>query len=217
EFYRMAPEGVSIHTARMRLVEAIPEELMEMEKYSEKAARELMDADVNILVYGCTTGSLIGGLDFDLKLAGRLESISRLPVVATATAVVEALRELKIKKIIVATPYIDSLNVKEKEFLEGRGFKVINIKGLNIRRNTEIGRQNPITAYKLVREIFTQEAEGIFVSCTNFRTIEVIELVEKDFGRPVVTSNQATMWATLRKLGIHESITGYGKLLREHL
>jgi maleate isomerase len=190
---------------------------MEMERYSEEAARELMDADVNILVYGCTTGSLIGGLGFDLKLAGKLESLSGLPVVTTARAVIEALERLKVSNIVVATPYIDSLNIKEKEFLEGNGFKILKIKGLNIRRNTDIGRQDPTVAYRLVKEVFIQEAEAVFISCTNFRTIEVIDALEKDLKKPVVTSNQATMWATLRKLGISESIDGYGKLLKEYL
>jgi len=217
EFYRLAPKGLSIHTARMHLVEATPEELMEMERYSEEAARELMDADVNILVYGCTTGSLIGGLGFDLKLTGKLESLSGLPVVTTARAVIEALERLKASSIVVATPYIDSLNIKEKEFLEGNGFKILKIKGLNIRRNTDIGRQNPTVAYRLVKEVFIQEAEAVFISCTNFRTIEVIDILERDLKKPVVTSNQATMWATLRKLGISESIDGYGKLLKEYL
>jgi maleate isomerase len=217
EFYRLAPEGVSIHTARMHLVEATPEELMEMERYSEEAARELMDAGINILVYGCTTGSLIGGLGFDLKLISKLESLSGLPVVATARAVIEALERLKVSNIVVATPYIDSLNIKEREFLEGNGFKVLKIRGLNIRRNLDIGRQDPTVAYRLVKEVFIQEAEAVFISCTNFRTIEVIDILERELKRPVVTSNQATMWATLKKLGISESIDGYGKLLKEYL
>jgi len=217
EFCRMAPEGVSVHAARMRLTEVTPEALLEMGRRSEEAARELADAEVDVIVYGCTTGSLIGGPDFDLELARRLEAVCRLPVVTAATAVAEALRELGVRNVAVATPYTDDLNLREKVFLEGKGFRVAGMRGLGIVRNAEIGRLHPSVAYELARGAFTPEAEGVFISCTNFRAIEVIDPLEKDLGRPVVTSNQASMWAALRRLRVSERIPGYGKLLREHL
>jgi len=71
-------------------------------------------------------------------------------------------------------------------------------------------------AYRLAREVYNSNsgADGVFISCTNFRNIEIIENLERDLSKPVVTSIQATVWAALRKVGIHESIGGYGKLLR---
>ena len=73
--------------------------------------------------------------------------------------------------------------------------------------------QEPNVAYKLARIVDSPEAQGVLISCTNFRTLEIIEKLEMDLMKPVVTSVQATVWAALRKIGIGESISGWGKLL----
>ena len=213
ELYRLAPEGVSIHTSRIPLREVTRESLLEMEKHSLRAARELLDADVDIILYGCTSGSLIGGPGFDKAIANKIREATNKPVVTTATAVVEALRRVGAKRIIVATPYIDEVNEEEKRFLEYHGFEVVKIKGLNIRSNLEIGRLSPWEIYRFAKSIFEKEIDALFISCTNLRTMEIIELLEKDLGVPVITSNQASMWSVLRRIGIRDEIRGYGKLL----
>jgi maleate isomerase len=117
----------------------------------------------------------------------------------------------------VATPYIKELNTLEKNFLEAHGFDVLQIRGLSLVRNLDIGKELPSTAYRLAHEVFKTEADAIFISCTNLRTIEIIKALEADLGRPVVTSNQASMWKSLRTGGIREKIPGYGLLLEEHM
>ncbi len=217
EFWRMAPEGVSIHTARMRLSAVTVEELVEMEKDAVRAAQLLATADVDILVYGCTTGSLVKGLGYDREITEKLEKATGIKAIATATAVLEALEELGARRVALATPYIEEVNRKEVEFLESQGYEVVDLKYLGIRENTTIGRQTPQTAYRLARSLDTSRADVVFISCTNFRTIEVVDLLEKDLGLPVFSSNTATMWLTLREMGIREHLRGYGKLLEEHL
>jgi maleate isomerase len=61
-----------------------------------------------------------------------------------------------------------------------------------------------------------KENEAIFISCTNFRTIEIIQELEEATGKPVISSNQATLWYALRKLGLKDSIKGYGQLLEQY-
>jgi maleate isomerase len=217
EFWRMVPEGVSVHVARMRLTEHTVEGNIEMEKDSVKAAKDLVTANVNVIVYGCTSGSFIGGPKWEEDLTQRLQRETCLPVVTTSRAVVNALRTFNAEKIVVATPYPEEINQKEHEFLEALGFKVLRMKGLNIVENIKVGQQTPDVAYKLAKEAFTEEADAIFISCTNFRTIDIIDLLEEDLCKPVVTSTQASMWAALKELKIKKSFTKYGKLLREYL
>lgn len=109
------------------------------------------------------------------------------------------------------------MNEREKEFLEANGIEVLRIKGLGIVKNTEIGRQEPWVAYKLALEVYTPEADGLFISCTNFRTIEIIDKLEVELGVPVVTSNQATMWYALKTMKVKEKYDMYGTLLKEKL
>ncbi|WP_456394453.1 maleate cis-trans isomerase family protein [Thermococcus sp.] len=217
EFWTMAPKGVSVHTARMNLRDVTEKALIEMESYAKAAAKRLADAEVDIIMYGCTSGSLVKGRGYDKKISQELERHSGIRAVTTSTAVLEALKELGISKVAVATPYIGAVNAKEKQFLEENGIDVLRMEGLGIVRNTEIGKQEPWVAYNLAKSVYSSEADGIFISCTNFRTIEVIDFLEIDLGVPVITSNQASMWFVLRNLGIKEKYKKYGTLMKEHL
>jgi len=76
-----------------------------------------------------------------------------------------------------------------------------------------IGRLPPEAAYETGLSVDGKENEAIFISCTNFRTIEIIQRLEGETGKPIVSSNQATMWLALRKLGLKDSIRGFGRLL----
>ncbi|MEM0472940.1 MAG: aspartate/glutamate racemase family protein [Sulfolobales archaeon] len=214
ELYRAIPQGVSIHTSRIPLREVTVESLLEMEKHSLRASQELVDADVDLILYGCTSGSLVGGPGFDKTIASKIYEATGKPVVATATAVIEALETLGVKRVVVATPYIDEINDAEKRFLEAHGLEVLLIKGMGVKRNTDIGRISPYEVYRFARSLYREGAEGLFISCTNLRTFEVIEPLERDLGIPVVTSNQASLWASLRRLGIGERIEGLGRLLK---
>jgi len=213
EFRSWLPDGVSLHVARVRLRRVNVEELSRMEKYVDLAADTLADAGVDVIAYGCTTGSLVGGVGYDERIAGRIERITGVRAIATATAVVEALRHLGVNNVAVATPYIEEVNRKEEEFLRGNGFNVVSMVGLGIEDNIEIGRQSPEVAYRLGRSSFHRDADGLFISCTNFRTFEILEALELDLGKPVISSNSSTLWAILRELGVGEPVLGLGELL----
>ena len=85
----------------------------------------------------------------------------------------------------------------------------------NQRRNDlVVGRLGPDTAYDLALTVNRPEADAIALSCTNWQTMDAIERIERDTGKPVVSTTQATIWAALRAIGCNEAIGGYGKLLR---
>ena len=216
EFWKMAPKGVSIHTARVRLAKVEVEELRRMAEESVKAALDLATAKVDIIVYGCTTGSLLEGPEWERNLRESMEKATQTKTITTAEAVIKALKKLDVKKVAVATPYIEELNEREKKFLEAYGIKVASIKGLNIVENTEIGKQPPWIAYRLALSVIEEnrDIDGLFISCTNFRTLEIINPLEEKLKVPVISSNIASMWLALRTLGIRDSIN-YGTLLRE--
>ncbi len=215
ELHSALPEGVSLHTSRMPLRNVNEEELVKMSALAVESARLLRDANVDIILYGCTSGSFIGGKDFEKELEGKIEDAVNIPVVTTSTAVIEALKILDARDILVITPYTDEINLREKDFLEVNDFEVLDIRGLGIEENTKIGRLEPYEAYRLAKATFIDEADAIFISCTNFRTFEIIEMLEDDLGIPVVTSNQASLWLTLRELDIMEKIPGLGRLFTE--
>lgn len=212
ELYQMTPKGVSVHFARMRQKEDTVEEIQKMAQDVPRAAAELADAQVDLITFGCTSGSLIGGAGYDQGLIRRIEEITHIPAITTATAVISALKELQIKKVCVATPYMEEVNVREKEFFESHDLNVISMKGLGC-RGPETADVSVKQVYNLAKEVFRKETDGLFISCTDLRTLDVLEALEYDLDRPVVSSNQATMWMMLRKVGIREPVDGFGTLL----
>jgi maleate isomerase len=135
------------------------------------------------------------------------------PATTTTTTVLAALRAVGATSLAVATPYLEELNAIERRFLEESGFTVARIGGLGCATDAEIGRLEPADAVSLVERVDVPEADAIFISCTNFHCLPAIASLERQLGKPVVTSNLAGAWAALRQIGIADTIPGYGRLL----
>lgn len=214
EYRRVLPDGFTIHTARMRLREVTVEALLEMERGVEEEALKLADARVDVIGYGCTSGSLVKGLGHDTEIVTKIEKTTNTPAVATAGAVVEALKALEIRRVAVATPYIDEINGLERDFLEANGFEVLDIRGLKIVDNTSIGRVAGDKVVRLVKALRHDEASGVFISCTNLPTTSILQRLEEDLRKPVVSSNSATLWSMLKRCGSKAEIQGLGRLYK---
>lgn len=216
EFNRLVPDGVSVHVTRLLHTSSSLEGLASLYDNIGRAAEELATAHVDIIVFGCTSGGLIKGKSYEEDIRNKIEKASgNIQAITVIGSVIDALNTLKIKKLIVVTPYIPEVFMAEEKFLENVGFKVLDIRGLGIEDSASISYEQPIASYKLSKSMFldNSEAEGIFISCTNFRTMEIIDKLEKDTKVPVVTGVQATLWKCLKKVNCNEPILGYGKLL----
>ena len=213
DFYRLAPMNVTIHTARMWLTAADPNSIERMNQEVENCARYLATAHVDIMAYGCTGGSFLGGHGYDQRLLQRIRETGGVPAVATSTAAVEALKMLNVKRVSVASPYIDEINEKLEVFFRDNDFEILNVAGQQLREAFDIGEQTPETIYEFSRKSFHPGANGMFLSCTDWRALETVDRLEKDLGRPVITANQATIWAAFRALHITKPIKGYGRLM----
>jgi maleate isomerase len=217
EYARLMPEGVAVYPAPITLprgevtAAALGEMLANDEL--EQAARRLAWAGVGVIVFACTTGSLVHGVGWDRALIGRIEGAAGIPATTTSTAVLDAFRALGAKGLAIATPYLPELNEIEKAFFEASGFQVPSIVGKGCATDREIGRLGPADATKLVAVADCPGADTIFISCTNFHVLEAVAGIETRYRKPVVTSNQAGAWAALRRLGVEEPIEGYGRLL----
>lgn len=217
EWHRAAPPGVSVHTARMRLhLDTTSERgrrALEMELAS--TARTLADADVDVIAYGCTAGSMTLPLELvpDL-IRGRVGT----PGVATAPAIVHALRALGAHRIAVATPYDARLNAHEQEFLTACGFDVARMTGLGLGAGGrhEYRRIHLLTAAEvraLVERVAGTDVDAFVLSCTDLPTLDLHDTLEAELGRPVVSSNQATLWQALARAGYAGPPSRWGRLM----
>ncbi len=217
ELYKMAPQNVSIHFARLApdvdyTITLSLERLMGYAKEAINAAKSLSFVKPDIIAFGCTSGSLLKGMGYDKEIIEDIERITGVRSTTTSTAVIAALKEMKIKNVCVATPYPDWINEKTRQFLEANGINVLRIKGLdNVR---VISNEVPEKAYKLAKEVNIPDADGIFISCTALRTVEILDVLEEEIRKPVVSSNQATLWMMMKMVGISEKVQNFGILLR---
>lgn len=211
ELYKLAPQGVSLHFARLRLEKDAPEEFEKMSVDLEDQATRLAHASVNVIGFGCTTGSLLRGVGYDKDIVKRIEDATGITATTTSTAVVEALKLLEATNLSVATPYPEWLNEKLRSFLEGHGFSIVAIRGLGLEKGT--GDVAIEQVYRLVKEVDRPYSDTVLISCTDFRTMEIIDTLEQDLGKPVVSSNQATLWMLLRLAKLPDGMRGCGRLM----
>ena len=198
----LLPEGFAVYATRMRNSRSDADDMAQMCAHVDRGVDELLSANVDVIAFACTAGSFFEGTDGEETLRERLRGGSRIEAVTTAGAVAGALRALDAQRVSMVTPYIPELNDLEVKFLEGWGFDVVSQAGMGILTAFDIGVVPLAETYRFAREHVAAGADALFISCTNLRTMDVIQALEEDLGIPVVTSNQATYWQCLRAWGI---------------
>lgn len=215
EFYAMSPKGVITLTTRVSFNTTTVEGLQQVGPQSIEAARLLADVPVDSLVLGCTSGSFVNGAAYNRELIAKMqEATGGIPCTTTASAVAEALKFMQINKVAIATPYVDEVNEKAQAFFAEEGIETLNLKGLGYTREPDIDGTSLDRVYRLGREVDTQGAQALLLLCTGLRTVPVLDALETDLGKPVISAIQASFWHTLRLAGVQEKIDGFGSLLK---
>jgi len=208
----IAPQAVSFHAARIMLRETTPEGLRAMNEGVEEAGRLLASLSPDAVAYACTSGSFLEGR---ARLQIQIDAIGAIvgcPVVATSAALIDALQALRIRRLALATPYLDAINRVERAFLTDNGFEVVSVRGLGL-SGPAIREVSPERVFDLACAADCEAADALFLSCTDLRALEVVGALEARLQKPVLTSNQVTLWALLHALGREPDIAGFGRLL----
>lgn len=214
DFHRFLPQGVAVATSRLPFSIPTPQGLLDMVGHLERACEVYARYKHDVILFGCTSGSLIGGPGFDRELMARMETITGDPCLTTSTAVLEAFQALGVSRPLVITPYPDDTNQAEKTFLESHGVHVTSISGLgNDYVNQSITDIEPHMVFQKLKALPREDADCLFISCTGLNVLDLIPLLERDWGLPVVTSNQASLWACLRRAGVGDTLPTLGRLL----
>lgn len=218
ELYRMAPASVTIHFARLDTLAGEPGAADGMERrtlgYLESlpaATRSLAAVKPDLVVLSHTAVSYLTGFADEPGLLDRLAGLAGAPAVTAARAICAALEHLDVRRLALATPYPETISAAGRAYWEAAGFRVVAHRRLdgvvNIYEETEE------RAYALGREADVPDADGVLISGTGLPTAGIVERLERDLGKPVVTSQAATLWQALRMVGIKTPVRGYGRLL----
>lgn len=215
----MRPEGVSLHVARMGGYDedAVPDE-GQMQGLGaadlDGPLHLLLGARPDIVLYGCTSATLAHGPVFDRALATRIEAESGARTVTAAGALVHALAVLGASKIGFGSPYVPAINDLAVRFLGEMGVETLNRAEMaETLDNTGQGALTPEAVLEIGLAADDPRAEAIVLSCTEMRSVEALDALERRLGKPVISSNQAMMFQALRLLAIGDRISGYGQLL----
>ena len=212
EVGRLTPPTISEHFARIAHTEDSEAAFERMALEAPGAVGLLAHAKVDAICYACTAGSFFKGYDEDQRLAADLAAAAGRPVLTMADALVQASRHLGFERIAVAAPYEPWLMDRLVAFLEEAGLRVLRAAGLGHQANVMYA---PGKALELATDAWHPDADGLVMSCGNFRTLEDIDTIESTIGRPVVTSVQASIWGLFNLTGVRETVSGAGALMRD--
>jgi maleate cis-trans isomerase len=216
DFGRALPPDITLHVARMRLNNVDAESTLRVVQEIETESQKLADVDVDVIIFPATAPSSRNGPGYDQELIKRISAASGKPATTASTALLEALRVLSIKRIALGAPWSATVNQSVTAFLQANGVEVLAQEALGIVRNLDIGFLDPQTAYDVGQRVNRPDADAVMLACGNWSTFDVIDRLERDLGKPVLTTNQVTLWHALKMMGTRP-LDGLGVLLKRHL
>lgn len=205
EYMRWLPNGVAIFFTRTPAIENTAVTVSLAQEVSSEAAVKpavgsLLAVKPAAIGYACTSGSFVGGVAGEKQLHDVMLAAGAPAAVTTSGALLQALEYLGVRNIAIATPYNKDLTEMLGAFLAEAGCTVVSSGYLDMEEN--IARVDTAAIRRMAKLIDRPEAEAIFFSCTNLHTFEVIEALEQELGKPVLSANQVTAWACLQIGGL---------------
>ena len=168
------------------------ETLPEYRAQAVTLAKELADPSIDVVAYGCTAAGFISGPAGDASLQQDLAAVTGKNVVTTARSMVLALQELGVKNIALVTPYLDGVNTQLKAFLADGGINVKRFNSFYAQSTDELGSIEAHQVARLARETMCDDCEAMFIGCSQLPTAEILGDLQREFGRPTLSSIQVT-------------------------
>lgn len=205
ELWRWVPDDVSLHLTRTPFV---PVEvsldlarLVSEHQTLGEAVRALIAVAPEVVAYACTSGSFVDGVAGERAMCAQMSSAGgALPAVTTSGALLEALAELRVRRVALVTPYTVSVTRALQEYVAEAGVQVTGCAFMGLTRHIWQVPYRDVVAMARAA-VRPGAADALFISCTNLPTYDVIPQLEAELRIPVLSANQVTMWAALRRLG----------------
>lgn len=217
EMQTLAPPGVSLHFTRMSASGAAGTHEGQEERNRsqvdsiESCSTLLAMVSPQVIVMAHTATSYTLGQAAEAELIERIERLSGTRFITAFGSVLAALEHLNVRRIAYATPYNEATTLQGKRHLEAHGIEVVNYGQLANVRN--IYEENDERAYAIARAVDRPDADAVFLSGVGMPTLDALQALENDLGKPVLSAASAMMWNALRVAGVHHSQPGYGRLL----
>jgi maleate isomerase len=212
QFHRYAPHGVDIHVTRLRMTGTFVAPIEALMPRIIEAAEMLADARCDIIGFHCTATSMEEGVAGDRHIIDAIADATDHTATSTATAVLAALQAVNAQRIALVTPYVEATHRTEVDFLTEAGFDVARDHNLGLTGSDAYISVEPDTWTEQTTAQRDDTLDAYMLGCTNIRSIEVIDELESALDRPVITSNQAMLWQSLRLGGLTDRLPNLGRL-----
>lgn len=215
----IAPERFTFHSSRMRMKQVRKEELAAMDADSTRCAAELSDARVDVLGYACLVAIMSMGHGYHRESERKLTAVTQengaaAPVVTSAGALTGALHTMGARSITLVAPYLKPLTQTVVEYIRNEGIEVGDWTALEIPDNLQVAAHDPRELVPVVRRLDHSDADAIVLSaCVQMPSLESIEVVERELGKPVLSASIATAHQMMRALDLPAVAPGAGRLL----
>lgn len=210
QLHRYAPAGVHIHTTRLRMTGPDRIDPADLPREVPKAAGLLADAKCDVIVFHCTGSSMEAGFEGEKRIIAAMEEATGRRATSTASAIVDALHAVEAHRLAIVSPY--QTNDHEITFLQDSGFEVLSDRPMALSGSDAFVSTPSSFWVEATQQAADPGVDTYLLSCTNIRSVEVIDDLEQRLGRPVITSNQATLWYCMRMCGLTDAVPGLGQL-----
>ena len=215
DYYKILPEGIRIEGRALDVGKYTDSEFHRVEQGFFDLVRDLVKRPLDFLM---VTGELFlsyKGPGSDRLILAAIKEITPTPASTVLTAVTRACEALKLRRVVMATPFPEDQDARLIRFLAHDGIEVVAHRCLGYENSKTIWALSPETGYDLASSLLRDhpDVDGLYMPCNKWRIISVIDRIEQEFGKPVVTNTQAWVWEALRGMGMAAPVLGYGRLL----
>ncbi len=206
-------EGVALYATRIPFPNEVTTETLAAMESELVAAAELLHPErrLDVIAYGCTSGTIVIGEDTVFEKLRQVRP--GIPCTTPMTAGIAGCEALGCGSMALITPYTDDINQMMRDFIEARGVSVPVMGSFNVADDHKVARITPDSMRSVVLDLGAEAVDAVFVSCSSLRVSPIIEACEAVLDKPVMSSDQALAWHSLRLGGYADPIPGFGRLL----
>jgi maleate cis-trans isomerase len=214
QMQRFMPASVVPHFSRIGMTNRHKAPLEQLIPRITGAADLLADSKCDVIVLQCTGTSMSGGVDMDKHVVAEIEKVTKRPALSTASALNAAFAAFGARRLVFISETKQADHDKKLAYLRQAGYDIVADKAASLEGTDAYCTTPPQFWYDTAMALRNDTADAYFLSCANIHSIDVIEELERDLSKPVITSNQAALWCSLRAAGIRDDVPGLGSLLQ---
>ena len=216
EFIRLLPEGIGVIPLFLGIRRGTEDEFQQAMLAYEAKVAELAELKLDLIHPEGAPPFMVQGFEGEKRVVGEWEKKFKLPIVTAGMTQVEAMRALKVRRILGVTYFTGKINETFSRYFKEAGFDVLGMEGISVAFE-DVGRLSSQEVYAHTRKAFLRcpGADAIYMLGSGWRTLDIIALLEQDLQVPVIHPVPARVWAIQKRLHVRQPIKGYGKLLEE--